>query len=66
MVTYDDLDILAMLWLGGMTAVFTLVYWIARVFEKPTGLPNPQPGAVVGHARWYRVTTSRINDNKGI
>lgn len=66
MVTYDDLDILAMYWLGGMAVVFTIVYWIATHDRKPTNLPEPQPRAVVGHARWYRVTSSRINDRKGI
>jgi hypothetical protein len=65
MQTYDDLDILAMLWLVMMAVFFVVVAIIAGYFDRLNKkLPNPQPMATCKHARWYRITTSRINDNE--
>lgn len=66
MVTYDDLDVLAIMWMAGMFIIFGLVALIVHLTPNAPKLPEPQSRAVVGHARWYRVTTSRINDRKGI
>ena len=65
MQTYDDLDVLAMMWLGMFLVGLVVLGIIAGHFEnRNKGLPPPQPMATRKHARWYRITTSRINDNR--
>lgn len=67
MQTFDDADILALAWFAMMFAVFIVVGVIAHYIETRGNrrvLPPPQPRAVVGHKRYYRITTSRINDNR--
>lgn len=65
MQTYDDLDILALMWLGMFIVAMVAITIVGTYFERRAkGLPNPQPMATRRHARWYRVTTSRINDNR--
>jgi hypothetical protein len=64
MQTYDDLDILAMAWAAMCLAFIIVLAIIGSHFERlGKGLPKPQPMATRKHARWYRITTSRINDN---
>ena len=69
MQTFDNTDILGMMWLaawfGGILVIAFIASLIQRRGERPI-LPNPDPKAVVGHKRYYRVTTSRINDRGGI
>ena len=65
MQTYDDLDILALMWLGMFFAAMVVLTIVGTYFERRAkGLPSPQPMATRRHARWYRITTSRINDNR--
>jgi len=69
MQTFDDADILGLMWLGLMFAALGAIYIVAAWSNRRDArrrLPKPQARAVVGHARWYRVTTSRVNDRKGI
>lgn len=69
MPALDDLEFLALLWLVCMAALFGLVAVIANWAERRRNrnvLPPPDVRVVHGHKRWYRVTTSRINDNGGI
>ena len=66
MQTFDDLDILMMAWLALMFAFLIVIAIIAHVVERSRYqvLPNPQRRAVCDHCRWYRVTTSRLNDHR--
>lgn len=69
MQTFDDLDILALLFVAGAAAVFVLA-WIVAVFadkhRQARFIAPPDVRVIYGHKRWYRVTTSRVNDRGGI
>lgn len=65
MQTYDDLEVLAIMFAGIFLALIIVLAIIASHLENlGKGLPKPQPMATRKHARWYRITTSRINDNE--
>ena len=69
MPALDNLEFLALLWLVCMAGLFGLVAVISAAIDRRRDrrvLPAPDRRAVVGHKRYYRVTTSRINDNGGI
>lgn len=66
MQTFDDLDVLAMAWLAMMFAIVIVIALVSSLLtpRRREVLPKPQPRAVVGHTRWYRVTTARLNDHR--
>jgi hypothetical protein len=66
MVTYDDADILALAWMAMFMACIIVALLVASLSGPKTGrrLPPPQPMATYRHKRWYRVTTSRLNDHR--
>ena len=65
----DDIEFLALVWTVVMLALFIVIGLIANWADRRRNrnvLPPPDVRVVYGHKRWYRVTTSRINDNGGI
>ena len=65
MQTYDDLEILALAWMAMMFAVLIVVLLLTPLFlprQHKRPMATPQRRAVCDHKRWYRTTTSRIND----
>lgn len=65
----DDMEFLALVWTVVMLALFIVIGLIANWADRRRNrnvLPPPDVRVVYGHKRWYRVTTSRINDNGGI
>lgn len=65
----DDMEFLALLWTVSMLALFIAIGVIANWSDRRRNrdvLPPPDIRVIHGHKRWYRVTTSRINDNGGI